>query len=287
MELWQLTLYTLSAWMFFSLLVMGFGFILRSVKFFNVAYGGALLVGGYMMSLFYKTLTIHFVLALLLSLLASGLYLALSYKFIFSPLLRRGASNFVLLITSFGLLTATSAIIGMVFGNQSTITARHLSDIGTVNVFGASLNLVQASAIVFVPIIICIFAYIRSKTRFGRAMRAVEDDYEVAELVGIPKEKIFLQIFFIGGVLAGLGGIAEGFDLGILPTAGMIYILPIVVVAVVGGMKSFWGGIIAAFILTVAQKLTVVLFGGSWEQAVPFVILIVMLLLRPEGILKR
>lgn len=287
MELWQLFLYTLSAWMFLSLLVMGFGFILRSVKFFNVAYGGAFLVGGYMMFLFYNTLTISFIPAMLLSLLASGLYLAFAYKLIFSPLLHRRASNFVLLITSFGLLTATSAIIGMIFGNQTTIIAHNLSDIYTIGVLGARLNIVQATTIIFVPIIIFIFAYIRSKTRFGRATRAVEDDSEVAELVGVPKEKIFLQLFFIGGILAGLGGIAEGFDLGILPTAGMLYILPIVVISVVGGIKSFWGGILGAFIMVVAQKLTVVFFGGSWEQAVPFIILIIILLVRPEGMLKR
>ncbi|OGI67998.1 hypothetical protein A3A05_00490 [Candidatus Nomurabacteria bacterium RIFCSPLOWO2_01_FULL_41_12] len=287
MIFWQLTLYAISVGMFFSVLAMGWGLILRSAKFFNLAYGGAFLVGGYMMFLFYRMWNVHFVFSILLSLFGSGLYMLLSYKFIFSVLLRRKAKSLILLIASFGLLTATSAILGMIFGNQSTLIARHLSDIYTVNVFGAVLNLAQVVAIVFVPVLIFVFAYIRSSTRFGRAMRAIEDDSEVAELVGIPKDKTLLQIFFISGTLAGLGGIAEGFDLGLIPTSGLIIILPTIVATVVGGMQSFWGGILGAFILAIAQQLTIVFFGGSWVQAVPFVILIIMLLLRPQGILKR
>jgi branched-chain amino acid transport system permease protein len=287
MESWQIILNTLSSAMFFSVLAMGFGFILRSVKFFNIAYGGAFLIGGYVMFLFYRTFSFNFFLSILFSLLFSGLYLLFSYKFVFGTLSKRKASNFVLLIASFGLLIATSAIMGMIFGNQTTLIARHLSDVSTVNIFGAMINIVQVLAIIISPILICIFAFIYYKTRFGRAIRAVEDDKEMAELVGISSNKIFLAIFFTGGALAGLGGIAEGFDVGIIPSSGLVYMLPIIVATVVGGIKSFWGGVIGAFILVITQELTVVFLGGSWNQAVPFVILIIMLLFRPEGILKR
>lgn len=287
MESWQIILYTLSFVMFFSLLTMGFGFILRSAKFFNVAYGGAFLVGGYMMFLFYKVLSFHFLLAFILSILASGLYFLLSYKFIFSPLLKRKASSFVLLISSFGLLTVTSAIIGMLFGNQTTLIARHFSDVSTINIFGATLNLVQIVGFIVVPFIIALLTFIYFKTRFGRAIRAIEDDKEMAELVGIPTNKVLLKIFFIAGMLAGLVGMAEGFDVGIVPSAGLLYMLPTIVATVVGGTKSFWGAILGAFVLVIAQKLTVVYIGGSWEQAVPFLILIIMLIFRPEGILKK
>ena len=63
--------------------------------------------------------------------------------------------------------------------------------------------------------------------------------------------------------------------------------LPTIVAAVVGGMQSFWGGILGAFILVIVQQLTIFFFGASWVQAVPFAILIIMLFVRPEGILKR
>ena len=273
--------------MYFSLLATGFGFTLRSAKFFNVSYGGAFLVGGYIMFLFYRALNVAFPVALLLSLVASGIYMALSYVFIFKTLLRRKAKKLVLLITSLGLLTATSAILGMIFGNQPTFIPRHLSDIGLVNIFGATLNITEFVLAISVLVIILMFAYIRFHTRFGRAVRAVEDDSEVAELVGIPKEKIFLQIFFISGLLAGLGGIVEGLNSGLIPASGLFYMLPTIVAVVIGGMESFWGAIIGAFILAIAQQLTIIFLGGSWVQAVPFVILIIMLFIRPEGILKR
>ena len=118
-------------------------------------------------------------------------------------------------------------------------------------------------------------------------IRAVENDSEVSELVGISTEKIFAILFLASGVMAGLAGIFDGLDVGISPATGLIIMLPTVIAAVVGGMKSFWGGILGAFILALAQKTTVVIFGSVWEQAVPFVILIIVLLLRPEGILQE
>lgn len=287
MILWQLILNTISVGMFFSILAVGFGFTLRSVKFFNLAHGGAFLVGGYMMFFFYRSLNISFIPAILLSLFISGLYLAFSYKFIFSALLNRKAKNLVLLITSFGLLTVTSAVLGMTFGNQPTFIARRLSDIYTINIFGATVNMVQVYFFIFGVIFLAFFAFMRYQTRFGRATRAIEDDIEVAELVGIPKAKTLSKIFLISGMLAGAAGIAEGFDLGLIPASGLLMMLPTIVVAVVGGMQSFWGGILGAFILATAQQLTIFYFGGSWVQAVPFVILIIMLLMRSEGILRR
>ena len=273
--------------MFYSLLAVGFGFTLRSIKFFNISYGGAFLVGGYVMFLFYRTLNISFFPSILISLIASGLYLLFSYKLIFGTLLHHKAKNLVLLIASFGLLVATSAILGMIFGSQTIIITRRLSDVGTINIFGAIINTVEFFASICIFIIICVLAYVRYKTRFGRAIRAVEDDSEVAELVGIPKEKILLQVFFISGTLAGLAGIIEGLDVGIIPSSGLIYMFPTIVAAVVGGIQSYWGGIIGAFILAIAQQLTIIYFGGSWIQAVPFIILIVMLFIKPQGILKR
>ena len=96
-----------------------------------------------------------------------------------------------------------------------------------------------------------------------------------------------MKIFFLSGLLAGLGGIMEGFDVGIIPASGLLFMLPIIVSAVVGGLNSFWGGVLGGFILAIAQQLTIVLWGGMWVSAVLFVILILMLLLKPEGILKK
>ncbi len=284
---WQIILYIVSSGMFFSLLSVGFGLTLRSVKFFNLAYGGAFLVGGYTMFWLYRTLSISFLPSLVISGMTAGFYLLLTYQFVFKILFHRKAKNLVLLIASLGLLTATSAILGMIFGNQPTIIARHLSDIGVIDIFGGTLNIVEAVIVATSLLVIPLLAYVRSKTRFGRATRAIEDDIEVAELVGIPKEKTLKKIFFVSGVCAGLGGIMLGFNVGIIPASGLIYMLPTIVAVVIGGMQSFWGGVLGAFVLTLAQQLTIVVFGGSWVQAVPFIILIVMLLVRPAGILKR
>ncbi|OGI79838.1 hypothetical protein A2W43_01720 [Candidatus Nomurabacteria bacterium RIFCSPHIGHO2_12_40_11] len=273
--------------MYYSLLAIGFGFTLRSIKFFNFSYGGAFLVGSYMAFFLYRMLGINFFVSILCSFAISGLYLLLCYKFVFSILLRRKAKTLVSLIASFGLLAATSAGLGMLFGNQLSLAARKLSDIYTIDILGASLNIVQVLSITVTPVIIFFLAYLRRKTRFGVAMRAIEDDSEVAELVGISKEGTLMKIFFLSGMIGGFAGIIQALDLGNIPASGLLIMLPTVVASVVGGMWSFWGGILGAFILAVAQQLTVVFFGGDWIQAVPFAILIIILFIKPEGILKR
>ena len=287
MEFPQIALYIVSLTSFYIALSVGFGFTMRSVKFFNFAYGGAFLIGGYTMFLFYRELLFPFIISLFFSLLASGLYLLLAYYLVFLPLLRRKAKGLVSLIASFGILAATSAVLGIIFGNQTTLIARHLSDIQTTNIFGLVLNSVQLSGIIVATFLVVIIAFIRQKTHFGYIVRAVENDAEVAELVGISTEKTYAILFFASGIFAGLAGIADGFDIGIIPATGLIVMLPTIIAAVIGGMGSFWGGVLGAFILAVVQKTTVVIFGGVWEQAVPFLILIIILWLRPEGILKE
>jgi branched-chain amino acid transport system permease protein len=203
------------------------------------------------------------------------------------PLLLRKAKSLVLLIASFGLLTATGATMGMVFGNQVNFIPRHLSDITTVNIFGGILNITETVFIVVACTVLIIFFLLFFYTNFGRAVRAVEDDREVAELVGISSHKIFLKIFFISGVLAGVGGIYEGLNSGLVPAAGITYILPTIVAVIIGGMWSFRGAILGAIILTILQQLTIFYIGGNWVQAVPFVVLIITLLIRPNGILQK
>jgi branched-chain amino acid transport system permease protein len=222
-----------------------------------------------------------------LSSFCAGLYALLSYLLIFRPLLLRKAKSLVLLIASFGLLTATGATMGMVFGNQVNFIPRHLSDITTVNIFGGILNITETVFIVVACTVLIIFFLLFFYTNFGRAVRAVEDDREVAELVGISSHKIFLKIFFISGVLAGVGGIYEGLNSGLVPAAGITYILPTIVAVIIGGMWSFRGAILGAIILTILQQLTIFYIGGNWVQAVPFVVLIITLLIRPNGILQK
>lgn len=284
---WQIILYIISSASFYCILSVGFGMILRSVRFFNLAFAGAFLVGGYMMVLFYKTLSIPLLFSLLLALCSAGLYSFLSYYLVYKPLIQTKARNLVILIASFGLLTATSAVFGMIFGNQALFIPRHLSDVTTINVFGGIWNLVEFLSFVVAFILYFFLYFIRKFTRFGRAVRAVEDDYEVAELVGINREKVVSLIFFISGILAALGGMIEGSIGGMVPFAGLKYLMPTIVATVVGGMWSFSGAVLGSLILALATQYTIVIFGGDWVGAVPFVVLIIILLVRPEGILKN
>ncbi len=118
-------------------------------------------------------------------------------------------------------------------------------------------------------------------------MEAIRDDEEVARMVGIDTAKIIGRVFFIGSAIAGLAGILIGFDTGIEPTMGMNLLLKGTIAAIIGGVGSLYGGFLGAFVLGFAENFGIWKISGEWKDAIAFVVLIVFLLVRPQGIIKR
>ena len=122
-------------------------------------------------------------------------------------------------------------------------------------------------------------------SRWGKAVRAVADDAEVADIVGINSSRVTMLVFLIGGMIAGAAGIAVGFDTGIEPTMGMSLLLKGVIAAIIGGIGNVYGVVLGAFLLAFVENLGAWQFSGEWKDAIAFAVLIVFLLFRPRGIL--
>src|ERR1051326_1168581 len=120
-------------------------------------------------------------------------------------------------------------------------------------------------------------------TRFGKAVKAIADDEEVAKIVGINTDKIISYVFFIGAGLAGLAGILVGFDTGVEPTIGLTLFLSGSIAAVIGGIGSVPGAFLGAFLLGFVENFGIWKFNGEWKAAIAFGLLIIFLLFRPSG----
>ena len=118
-------------------------------------------------------------------------------------------------------------------------------------------------------------------------IKAISDDEEVAKIVGINTNKIIGRVFFIGSAIAGLAGILTGFDIGIEPTMGMSLLLKGVIASIIGGVGSVYGGVIGAFLLGFVENFGIWKISGEWKDAIAFSVLILFLLFRPNGILKK
>jgi branched-subunit amino acid ABC-type transport system permease component len=133
--------------------------------------------------------------------------------------------------------------------------------------------------------------FILVKTKIGKAIRATSSNVELALSSGINTTRVLLITWFISGGLAGIAGLFRAADTRLSPLLGWDILLPTVAVTIVGGIGSFYGAIIAAFIIGLAENIGVVVLvqlglSTQYRLAIPFVILILVLLIRPQGLTK-
>jgi branched-chain amino acid transport system permease protein len=126
-------------------------------------------------------------------------------------------------------------------------------------------------------------------TRFGRAMRAVSHDFQAASLMGIDVNRVIAITFFIGAFVAGMGGtLAGGMYYGQAgPLMGLMPGLKAFVAAVFGGIGSIPGALLGGIVLGTSEKLVEAYFSSLYTDAFTFSLLILMLIVRPSGLLGR
>lgn len=137
-----------------------------------------------------------------------------------------------------------------------------------------------ASIVIFIALWL-----IMQRTTVGKAMRAVADDALAARVVGIDSERIIMYAFLIGSMLAGAAGVLISLETNIEPTMGLNAMLKGVIAAIIGGIGSIPGAMLGGLFLGLIENFGVWKISAGWKDAIAFAILIVFLLLRPEGIL--
>ena len=135
-----------------------------------------------------------------------------------------------------------------------------------------------------VVIMAAMFLFLRY-TRFGKAMRAVADNPDLARLKGIDPARIAIVTVFLGAGLTGVGGVLIGLDTSIDPLTGYRVLLSVFAAAVLGGLGSIPGAVVGALALGIAEELALILVPATYRSAVGFVAILIMLTFRPRGIL--
>lgn len=118
----------------------------------------------------------------------------------------------------------------------------------------------------------------------GRAMRATAANPGLARVTGIDPERVLRATWVIGGALAVVAGVFAGITVQLRPTMGVELLLPLFAAVILGGIGSVWGAVLGGFIVGLAESLAVVVVGAEYRSAAAFVVLILILLLRPSGL---
>jgi len=269
----------------YALLALGFNLIYGTTKFFNLAHGAVAVLGGYIMLLCLKSFGFPVWVASSIAILGAGLAGYLFERFVYEPLRARKASGMVLLIASLGIFTVIQAVIAMIFTSQFQTLST--AETGLYKVYGAVITEVQLMVMISVVVISVLLALTLKYTIFGKAIRAINDDEEVSEIVGINTKVIIRRVVFIGSAIAGVAGILIGFDVGLEPTMGLSLLMKGVIASIVGGIGNVYGGVVGGFILGFVENFGIWKISGEWKDAIAFALLIVFLVVRPQGLFKK
>lgn len=136
-------------------------------------------------------------------------------------------------------------------------------------------------------ILVAILYWMLTRTRIGKAMRATADNPDLAQVRGINTEQVIAWTWAIGAALAAVGGVMYGLASQMRPDMGFVLLLPLFAAVIMGGIGSAWGALVGAIIIGIAMQLTSAFMNPAYGPAVAFVLMVLVLLMRPQGLFAQ
>jgi branched-chain amino acid transport system permease protein len=210
-------------------------------------------------------------------------------KVAYKPLRRSGAPKLAFLISAIGASLFLSNLAGKLFNRLQNNTFPDYFDTNktVLHIGSAKVNLLELIIIATAIVMMVFLDRLVSRTKLGRGIRAVAEDAPTAALMGIDIDKTISRTFVIGGALAGVAGFLFGTAIGVGNLMGFTPGVKAFAAAVLGGIGNIRGAMIGGLILGEAEVLISALnfVGAQWNDVVSFVVLVLILLVRPTGIL--
>ncbi len=282
----QLILNGIIAGSIYSLVAVGFALIYQTTRFFHFAHGAIYTFGAYFAYLSYIQLGLEQTVAFPLACIATMLLGVGCEAMVYKPMRSRKATDLTLLIASLGLYIVLQNMISMIWGDD-TKTMRTGEVVEGHEILGARITDIQIAIIFTSVVLITLIALMLSQMKFGKALRALANDPELARLSGINSDRYIMYAFAIGSFLAAVAAIMISFDTDMTPTMGFNALVMGVISVIVGGIGSLPGAALGGLFIGLAQNLGVWQLPSKWQDTIAFVILILFLLFRPYGILGK
>ena len=230
------------------------------------------------------SLTWSLTLALLLSMALTGLSAVVIDKLVFKRVRAKGG-ELSMVFASFGVAMIIRNILGLIFGLNPKLYSQDI--VFAIVVSRDPFLLIkpdQVFTLVAALLIMFILHLVLSRTTFGYSLRAVAENPTLAQVSGINLSRMIVLIWLIGGGLAAAAGVFYGLTNQISPVLGRDLVLPIFAATIVGGIGSIYGAVLGGFIVGLASNLALVILPSGYSPAVPFLIILAVLILRPHGL---
>ena len=266
----------------YALIALGYSMVYGIILLLNFAHGDIIMAGAYMTFYAITSFHLHPLLSVVLAVAVSTLLGVVIEKVAYTPL--RSAPRLSLLITAIGVSFLLENGAQLLFGadtkSMDIMVSGNLT-LGSVNISLAALITIVVSVVAMIAL-----TFLVQRTKLGKAMRAVSEDMGAAQLMGINLNRTISFTFAVGSALAGIGSVLYlcAYPQA-SPTMGSMLGLKAFVAAVLGGIGSIPGAMIGGFAIGLAEALVSAAGLSVWKDGVVFAILIVVLLVKPTGIL--
>jgi len=266
----------------YGLMALGLTLIWGSLRLLNLAHGALYLVGAYAALAAIMVLQLPIAAAALLGVAAAALAGYLMHLIFIRPVLGKPGFDNATLIATIGLSIAAQAAALLVFGPAVKVIPEVLpGSFSTADtVISAQGLLVIATAVVLFAVVNLLLKY----SRRGMAIRAVSQQMEAASLMAVPVGETYAIVMVVSSALAGLAGVLLSSFFYLSPTSGFNPMIQALIVTIFGGLGSMRGTIVAAYLVGALESFLEVYLGAAWALPGVFLFIIVVLILRPNGL---
>ena len=271
----------------YALLALGFTLIYGVSRVINLAHGSFFMLGAYMFYVFgAHLLKLEPILALILATICTGVIGSIVFRLFIHPVLE---DEVAVMVVAVCLAFIFQQLMILVFGPANVPVAAFVQ--GSLIVLGVTLTYTRISAFSVSLVLFASLLIFITKTKIGKAMRAVSQDREVAMLMGINTERLYMLTMALSAMLAAVAGIFISASTTKVAGAWM-WFSPLALafsIVVLGGLGSIKGSFVGAFIIGYAEQTVAITVpeGGAIISIVPFVIMVAILILRPKGLFGK
>ena len=282
----QALLNGLSLGSIYALIALGYTMVYGIAKMLNFAHGDVIMVGAYAVITSVVQANMPGVLGVVISIAVCAL-LGVTIEFLaYRPL--RKAASLTVLITAIGVSYLLQNLAQLIYGTEQKAFPKLFAAIpaltlGKVTIEGSLLLTLGLTAVIMIALTLFI-----NYTRVGKAMRAVSEDKEAAELMGISVNRTITVTFAIGSVLAAVASVFYGASYTyIRPTTGAMPGIKAFTAAVFGGIGSIPGAMLGGILLGVIEQMSKTYISTKWSDAIVFGVLVLVLVIKPTGLLGK
>jgi branched-chain amino acid transport system permease protein len=267
----------------YALIAVGLTLIFGVMRIINFMHGETLMLGSYLTYFLFTLCGVDPFLSLPLAICALFVLGVTIQRFFISPVIDAPHLNQILLTFGLVLIIQNLALI-LWSGNYISLTTRYSAI--SLKFGPLRVGLTRLLGLIIAIVLTVLLTLALRRTEWGKAVRAVTQDREAAMLMGVNVNRVNMLAFGVGSAMGGAGGVVTSMIMYVFPLVGILFVLKAFAIVVLGGFGSIGGAVVGSLILGLTESLVTnyVPSGSGWAEGVSFVVLMVILVIRPKGL---